>query len=308
MAQVTCTTTNYGGWPNCQLLTNGSIEVVATTDVGPRIIRCGFAGEPNVFFNPKSDLGTTGGDTWKPYGGHRLWHAPETKPRTYAPDNDPIQHHFDGGVLTLTQPVEASTGIQKEMVVRLHADNDVVEINHRLTNRNLWEIKTAAWCLSVMAGGGRAIFPHEPFIPFPDKLTPARPLVLWNYTNMADPRFTWGKRSIQLHQDANAPDCQKFGLMNTPGWGAYENNGVVFLKSIEYKPDAEYADYGCNWEVYTNKVMLEMETLSPLQPIAPGETLEHMERWTVARMRLSSSEVETLQQLEQLAKGLRSGS
>lgn len=31
----------YAGWPNCYRLTDGRIELVATSDVGPRIVRLG---------------------------------------------------------------------------------------------------------------------------------------------------------------------------------------------------------------------------------------------------------------------------
>ena len=49
-----------------------------------------------------------------------------------------------------------------------------------------------------MAADGRLSVPQEDFIPHPDMLTPARPLVLWPFTRMNDPRFTWGDRLIQM--------------------------------------------------------------------------------------------------------------
>ena len=33
---------SYGGWPNCVRLNNGKVELIITTDVGPRVIRFGF--------------------------------------------------------------------------------------------------------------------------------------------------------------------------------------------------------------------------------------------------------------------------
>jgi hypothetical protein len=44
-------TVDFGGWPNCIRLSNGEIEVIATTDVGPRIIRVGFVGGQNLLHN-----------------------------------------------------------------------------------------------------------------------------------------------------------------------------------------------------------------------------------------------------------------
>lgn len=307
MSDITCTKTNYGGWPNCLLLTNGLLELVATTDVGPRIIRCALKDGDNVFFNAPADLGKTGGDQWRPYGGHRLWHAPEAKPRSYAPDNSPIEHEWDGQVLTLREPTESSTGIEKQIAIRISADKATAEITHTLINHGTWDVDLAAWALSVMAPGGRAILPQEPFIPFPQKLTPARPLVLWNYTNMSDPRFTWGEKLIQLRQDPTAKNPQKFGTVTTLGWGAYENKGTVFLKYARHNPDAAYPDFGCSWEVYTNPAMLELETLSPLQKLRPGDSVGHVERWSVRKVPLATDETDILQKLEPAIKELRDG-
>ena len=39
----------YAGWPNCVELTNGKVKLVATTDVGPRIMHFGFVDGQNVF-------------------------------------------------------------------------------------------------------------------------------------------------------------------------------------------------------------------------------------------------------------------
>ncbi|HSB78388.1 MAG TPA: hypothetical protein VLM91_06355 [Candidatus Methylomirabilis sp.] len=39
----------YRGWPNCYQVSNGLVELVVTTDVGPRLIRFGFSGENGLF-------------------------------------------------------------------------------------------------------------------------------------------------------------------------------------------------------------------------------------------------------------------
>jgi len=274
---------SYGGWQNCVRLSNGRMELVITTDVGPRVIRCGFVGGQNLFYEVKEHLGKTGGSEWRAYGGHRLWHAPEQMPRTYAPDNEPVAYQWDVETLTLTQPVEPSTGIVKQIAISLSPDSDHVKLVHRLTNENLWDIEAAPWCLTVMAPSGRAIFPQEPYIPHSEYLLPARPLVLWHYTDMRDPRWIWGTRYIQLRQDPSVPDDdrskQKVGMLNKQGWAAYVLNGEVFLKRFPYDPNATYPDYGCNAETFTNAEMLEVETLGPLSKIPAGGSVEHVEHW-----------------------------
>lgn len=270
---------SYGGWPNCVRLYNEEIELVATTDVGPRIIRLGFNGGENLFKEYESQLGQTGGEDWRIYGGHRLWHAPEQEGRTYVPDNEAIDSRWTGSELVLHQPTEPSTGIAKEMAVSIGPRSNQVVVRHRLMNTNPWEIETAGWALSVMREGGRAIVPQEPHVPHGDSLRPARPLILWTYTDMSDPRWTWGERFIQLRQDPEADAPQKAGVCNSLGWAAYEHEDHVFLKRYPATDPEAYTDYGANTEFYTSSSMLELETLGPMRSLAPGEQLEHVEHW-----------------------------
>jgi hypothetical protein len=270
--------TPYAGWPNCIKLSNGKIDVVVTTDIGPRIIFCGFAGEENLFWNDPETLGKTGGDEWTLYGGHRLWHSPEVMPRTYSPDNKPIKTKEVGGYLRTLQPVEPGTGIEKEMDIRVIADENAVEIVHRVHNAGPWEIELAAWSLSVMAPGGIGICP-QPTSFDPQGFLPNRSLILWPYTKMSDPRMTWGDKYLTMRQDAKKADRLKFGINNDDGWLAYLRGEYLFVKTFEYQAEGDYPDGGCSIELFTNENMLEVETLSPLTFLAPGDELEHVEVW-----------------------------
>ena len=158
-------TKNYKCISYIQILWFGydEIELIATTEIGPRIIRFGFKGGQNLFKEFNGQIGTTGGDEWKLYGGHRLWHAPEEVPRTYFPDNNPVDFKQNGDTAKLIQDTEATTGIQKEIEITLDQKENSVKVLHRLINKNLWEIELTPWALSVMANGGRAIIPQEPY-------------------------------------------------------------------------------------------------------------------------------------------------
>ncbi|MGD0863533.1 MAG: hypothetical protein ABSA21_12400 [Candidatus Limnocylindrales bacterium] len=273
----------FGGWPNCIRLSNGEVELVATTDVGPRIIRLGFVGGQNLFKTYPAMMGRTGDPEWLMYGGHRLWHAPEVFPRTYAPDNGSVEHAWNGTTLTLRTADEAN-GLEKETRLTLAPASPHVKVAHRIINRNPWAIELAPWALSVMAPGGRAIYPQEDFHPHPDVLEPARPLVMWHFTDMNDARWTWGSRYIQLRQDPTATAKQKVGMLNTKGWAAYLLGGDVFIKRYSYVPGANYTDMGCNTETYTDAEMLEIETLGPLTKLEPGAHVDHVESWFLAKV------------------------
>lgn len=272
-------TISYRGWETCYRLTNGTVELVVTGDVGPRVIRFGFVDDANEFWEAPDLLGKTGGDAWVNYGGHRLWHAPEAEPRTYAPDNAPLTTvEAREDIVHFVQPIEISTGIAKVLDIRLDAEAAEVEVTHRLRNTNLWSVELAPWALSVMAPGGTAIIPLPPRGPHPENLAPNSRLVLWAYTDMTDPRWTWGERFVLLRQDSQATKPQKIGAFVPVGWAAYVRNEHLFVKTFDVAEGA-YPDLGVNVEAFTNTKMLELETLAPLVNLAPGAEVTYTEHW-----------------------------
>ncbi len=292
----------FEGWAHCLRLSNDTIELVVTTEVGPRIIYMGWKDRPgNLFYVEQESIGRTGDENFQLYGGHRLWHAPEIKPRTYVPDNSPVAHDWDGRTLRLVPDVEQLTGLQKIMEIRLHETLPTLSINHQIINHGPWEVTAAPWALTVLNHGGTAIIPQEPFVPFPDALLPARPLVVWSYTNMQDERFHWGPKYISMRQDPSRNEQLKFGVRNSVGWGCYVIDDTVFIKGSTLKPDATYPDFGCNWELFTNSRFLELETLGPLQPLAAqGGMAEHLEEWSLARVTQPANMEEIFQHVQDL--------
>jgi hypothetical protein len=277
----------YGEHPESVRLTNGEFELIVPTRCGPRIIRYGRVGGPNLFGEVSSRTQgnpTPFGDTWHIYGGHRLWHAPEDATRTYFPDNGPVRVEglADGSAdgLVVTQSPEGNTGIEKSMEIRLAPSGSGVRVSHRLTNRGHTELELAPWALTVMTQGGTAVFPQPPFVPHPQALAPARPLVVWPFTRMADPRWTWGDRYLLLRQDPTASAPQKVGLYSDAGWIAYAVGGSLFVKRHRALP-GPHADFGCNVETFTDHAILELETLGPLVRLGPGAHVDHDEEWLV---------------------------
>lgn len=271
---------HYRGWDHCYRLANSQIDLIVTADVGPRIIRFGFVGQANEFKEFDDEIGKTGGDEWRNYGGHRLWHAPEALPRTYSPDNSPVDVIARENGLHVVQPVEASTGIQKELEISLDEHTTHARILHRLSNLGMWPVELSVWCLSVMSPGGTAILPLPPRAAHsPEHLVPASTLALWSYTDLSDPRFVWGKRFILLRHEPGNPAPQKIGLSVPDGWAAYARNEHLFVKRFTYQPGAKYPDMGSSCESWSDADMLELETLSPLTVLQPGEHTDYVEDW-----------------------------
>jgi hypothetical protein len=278
MAQAT--ETSYSGWPRCLRFTDGQVHLILTLDVGPRVLHCGLGDGPNLFKIFDDQCGVTQGEQWLPFGGHRLWHAPEVYPRTYAPDFDPVEYRWRDSTVTLIQPPERTTGLQKQIALTGDGEGRVT-LTHTLINHNLWAIDASPWCITQMAPGGRAIVPQEDYRSHPEHLYPARPLVLWHFTQMDDPRVHWGSRFIQLFEDARVDQKIKFGALNKQRWAAYWVEGYLFVKTFDAMPGVTYPDYNSNCEFFTMPGFLEVESLGPLTRIEPGGRVDHCEIWHV---------------------------
>jgi hypothetical protein len=279
--------------PNCYKLSNGQVEVVVTTDIGPRVARYGFVGGDNILGELPGSTAEKDKNSWQSWGGHRLWIAPEGQPKSYGPDNSPITHTVTGNTIRLEQPVEPATHIQKVIEVTLDVHGTGVTLKHTLTNRGTKPFELAPWALTVMNPGGTAIVPQEPYESHDTALLPARPMVLWHYTDLADPRFTIGPKFVRLSTDAGKEPPQKLGIGNKQGWVAYARNGLLFVKKAGYETGRSYPDYGCNFEVYTAGNFMEVESLGYLQTLAAGQSASHTEHWMLAKdVKLAATDAE----------------
>jgi len=281
MARVKVEKTEYKGWKNCYRVSNGDVELIVTGDVGPRIIRFGFPGEQNVFKEFADQLGKSGEEKFQLRGGDRVWKAPEDPVATWAPDNEPVEIVITDSGFIAREPVEPLTSLQKEIEISMAESGTNVTVSHRIANRSLFALKFAPWALTMMAPGGVAVSGFPPRGRHPANLVATNPLVMWAYTNLADPRWKFTKKYLTLRQDPNNSEAQKLGSFNSDTWAAYFLNNEVFVKRTDSDPSKTYPDFGCSFETFTNNEFLEIETLGPMTELAPGQKVEHVERWAL---------------------------
>jgi hypothetical protein len=279
-AQVRVEKTTWEGHEALKM-SNGTVELVVTTGIGPRIIRYAVVGGDNILAElPATPATATELGDWKPWGGHRLWAAPESMPGSYGPDNAPVQAQVSGNRVTLMQPRDAA-GLEKQITVALAETGTGVTIGHRLTNATPWNLDLSAWALTIMNGGGMVIIPNEPYKSHDEALQPVRVITTWAYTDLSDPRWTLGSKYIRLRTDPSLKASQKIGVANRRGWAGYLRNGTLFLKQVDWDETAAYPDFGVNTETYTSENFIELETMGPLRRVAPGGATTHEERWSL---------------------------
>ncbi len=270
---------SYGGWSRCARIVSGEVELIVTLEVGPRVIRCGFVGGPNEFVEHPEEMGKTGGP-YRSYGGHRLWIAPEVDAITLQPDNDPVDYKLQGSTHIFTTPVD-KWHVQKEMRISPLSVNSF-ELEHRLYNRSGHPLELTTWALTQLAPNGEAYFPMPQFKAHTEEVLPDRPLALWGYTDLSDPRWTWSQGLGRLRQDPKRGP-QKIGMFCGQGFAAYANHGNLFLKTFDTVEGGDYADFGCNFETFTNEKILELESLGEVTIVDSGDFTCHGERWSLRK-------------------------
>lgn len=273
---------NYG---KVLYIANEKQEMRVTLDIGPRVISYNLIGYKNMFctdlirqssMTDKEFLDIYGKDkAWYIYGGHRFWISPEDF-STYYPDNDPVSYTQNGNVFRFTPPVQEVRGWLCEIEITFDEQQAKADVRHILTNKSSDEKTGSIWALSVTAEGGRAILEQSQN---ETGFLPNRTMVMWDYTNLKDERFYVDSKYYALQQIPGFPTPFKIGVNNTKGSVITLNNGCIFKKTYSNIEGAEYPDGGCSTELYTCSFMLEVESLSPLYSIKPGESREHTEKW-----------------------------
>ena len=256
-------------------LDNDRISLRVARAFGPRIVSLNYQGGANLMAElPDYVTRRPDGKTYRFYGGHRLWLAPEDPIRSYALDDQAVGISQTGRGLLVQKSVEEVSGIEKSMNIALANGDARLTITHCLTNRGQEPVKCAPWAITQFRTGGVAILPQgRPTT----ELLPNRVLALWPYTDIDSSHVRWGNRFILVRAENQPPF--KIGFPNSRGWLGYWLDGTLFVKRVPFESQSEYCDLGSSSECYCNHRFLELETLGPIGTLAPGASSVHTEVW-----------------------------
>lgn len=268
---------DFHGFPT-RRVSSSALEVDYLTTAGPRLVRLSYKGSANLLAEvPEITVPTPFGD-FRYLGGHRLWHAPESMPGSYIPDNDDLSVSETPGGLILDGKTERLTRIHKRIQVQLDARRPHIELVHTLVNESTSEVELSPWALTMFRLGGIAILPIRTGQWSDEDLLPDRHLTLWPYSRIRDPRLHLQDDFVLVEAMPDLPPL-KIGSLTPLGWTAYLLEGVLFRKSFETRSGLPHPDHGCNAEIYCDSHFIELESLGPLARLAPGASISLTESW-----------------------------
>lgn len=303
----------YNGW-NVSLLKNQWLKLSIAPQLGGRIIQLEMNGYEFFFVNrqlagkePDSTrLGPNG--TWPNFGGEKIWPAPQgwDSPNQWPGPPDPVldsgvykadkyTHIPEKNALTLTSPFDSYTGLQVERDVSLSDDSSEVIINVRFCNKSNTTREWSIWpvCQIDMPGVNRGkqyqiVCPVNTNSKFENGYK-----VMHGVVNNPQNKFdSYGNLVVDYQYLVG-----KVGLDTNSNWIAYidKTTGKVLVLTFQYQEGETYPEHtsvhiwsqGRGLIHSRNKITefrndeqlnppyMEMELLSPLRDIKPGEKMEY---------------------------------
>lgn len=258
-------------------VTDEKTEIIATLDVGIRIIHISAYGKENLFYRQPEDLsdGLYKSEGWRIFGGHRLWFAPESE-KSYYPDQEPVTYTLEDNAVCLTQKTDLWMGLRKSVRLEFMLDGKI-KVRWGVENTGDETICGALWGIHTLCGGiGIADFSNSKG----ELYRPNRAISLWRDTNLNDERISFeGDKIIVKHKLGGS--YFKIGFYSQKGFIHHENLGQVFDIEFPVFPMEQCPDGGSNVEIWTSRHCMELEVLGPLVSLAPHNSTQLEVFWDV---------------------------
>jgi len=268
--------TNYHGWENALLVSNGRVEAIIVSQVG-RVMQFRFAGETDGSFWENADvlgkLPDPQSTNWLNFGGEKIWPAPQSEWKDHTKhewpppagfDGLPYEVKLDGFVVTLTSAVDPSYGIRVRREIKLAINDPVLKIATTFDKVQGSSLRVSVWAVSQMKS----------------------PIAIYSLI----PQVSHFREGFHLLSDERPPslrlganwlaltrDPKKSYKIGTDGgtllWMG--ENDMVRIDSPRL-PLAEYPDQGASVEIFTNpdpQAYVELETLGALRKMKKGERI-----------------------------------
>lgn len=282
---------SYENYGKCVQISNGIIDAAVTIECGPRIVRFGFVNEPNLLYNDlerndvlRSDKITErygGGAAFFYYGGHRAALSPDTMPDSYYPENDPVVYAIEPDGVSFSPARQKQNEMQLSLQILMGESSKDIMVVHAAKNLSREKQTRALAAATMVPGGGTIVIPQNTEDAAPEQ--PNRMVALWPCTDLHDSRMKLTNRFLFLRHEPGRTDRLRVGTNNLPGWIAYFTDGYTLVKRYVHNPQAVYPDAGCSCEGALCGSYAELQTLSPLYGLEPGEGIRHVENISIFR-------------------------
>ncbi|MBI4662536.1 MAG: hypothetical protein HY735_27290 [Verrucomicrobia bacterium] len=283
MPNAQFSSTNYHGWSNSIVLSNGQVETAIVPAVG-RVMQFRFVDQAEGPFWENIKLygkqpAANSWDTAGSFGGDKVWPAPQSvwnwpPPRGF--DSLSYTGSVAKGEVTLAGPVDSTFGTRVVRRISLHPVEPILRVSSTFEKRIGKTNQMSVWVVTQVKEAERVFVP-----------VPAGSLFPNGYTALGTvPKGTVVTNGlVSLARDPSA-GCKVGNDAGALLWVG--TNSVLLVESprVPGIPKNGYPDAGCSAEVYTNPnptPYIELEMLGPLVRLGTNDTLEATSVYTLFR-------------------------
>lgn len=285
-------------------LSNKFLKIIIIPEIGGRIIAFHLA-DYQFFWINKEHIGQgytedeLKSGPWKNFGGFKTWLMSDKRyiggeslfdrgrfeVKNIHRTKDSISCKIIGSVIS-------EDGIQLSKKITVFKDRADILLEQTIKNVGRKEITRSIWDVTQIKGSA------DESISCDGNMWAFMPLGIGDvfkggYKNLGKQKEQQKKQkylnvvpSVMAIRYLNAES--KFGTASNKGWIACADavNGCVYAKKFSVETAGWYPDGGCNGEVYTGSKAagsyFELEVLSPLITLSPGESYTFTEKWASA--------------------------
>jgi len=291
---------DYKGWTNAYRFQTTGMVITVVGDVGARIMEYGPAGK-NIFWQDPAFFGATlrqKGVYFHP-GGSQFDVLDEKGNGVCAKDPELWIGEYKMEVkvparLTAVSPVGTNTALQMTRDIEVEPLTGDINVKQTVYNRSNKKIKISIWDRTWTAGPCLLAVPVETGPDFPEgwcfllekggvcsgEPASARPSVAG--------QFQYEDGTLVI--DPAGKSCQII-MKSARGWFAYAQEDILYLKNYAIG-NGQYPLVDCPASVWLSEqgwkkvgLMAEMEPMSPIYGLAPGESCCFQEKWQLIKLK-----------------------
>lgn len=302
---------DYKGWGwTSYVMSNELVRLAVVPGIGGRVMEYSLGGHNLIYINPR-ELGRTyvpsEDSPWHNFGGYKVWPAPQGEWLTEGggwppPPNIDLGSYSceisadspDSSAVSLESSVETLArwkcrGLRFERRITIYRGSTRVKVEQTIVNEGDRTVRWSVWDVTQVVGShpGEADYANF-WVYFPIKVDSKFGGKGYYVMSGEEDDPQWkdniveGVSAVQyLHHGG------KIGADSDGGWICYvdEKHGYAYAKKFRYFPGEIYPDSGASVEVFTSSGLpyLEVEVLSPLVDLGPGESYTFVEDWYAAR-------------------------
>ncbi|BDA69906.1 hypothetical protein CAL7716_040720 [Calothrix sp. PCC 7716] len=285
IAKITVTKTNYQGWRDSYILSNGQVEAVVVPKVG-RIMQFRFKGGEGTFWENEQVYGkapNVKSEEWGYFGagGDKTWPAPQSAwekitGRAWPPpatfNSVPFSAKVNRHEVTLISPIDPFYGIRVYRKITLEPRKPVMKVTTTYEKVKGKPQNVSVWIVTQLCDPVKvyAALP-QPSI-FPEGYNKQSENLAAN--------LKVNNGLLSLTRDRNK--SHKIG--SDAGTLLWMGKKVAVRIDSPRVPGASYPDNNSSAEIYTNldpKAYVEIEFLSPLKTLRVGQKMDLTTTYTL---------------------------